>query len=418
MFAVTFSFCTRYSHEVRNPLAAAISAHSFVATEVNEPFPLQDEETRATVREDVGVIGASLEYVNELLRNMLDTHKAASHQLNIDLSPTDILTDVLRPVATLLQRHGDSFKVIVDCPDDLVIMADRMRLKQIVLNLAGNSRKFVTQGFIRLRATFGEGQVSLFVEDSGPGIPEEKCKKLFDKFQESLDLLNQGTGIGLCLCKDLAELMNGEIWLDESYESGVPGCPGARFVVRLNVKLLKLDKIALDSYEAERWSDTTDDPEKGVVDAFEDTELPENLKVLFVDDDMVLRKLFARSVKKAAPTWDSYEASNGETALRLVETEKYDLIFMDQYMASVEKQLLGTEATRALRAMGVDSVICGLSANNSEDMFINAGADAFLFKPIPCDKEGLTRELKRILHQRTLRVVAGAPVASGCDIVR
>jgi CheY-like chemotaxis protein len=80
--------------------------------------------------------------------------------------------------------------------------------------------------------------------------------------------------------------------------------------------------------------------------------LPENLSVLFVDDDRILRKLFSRSVAKAAPTWKIQEAANGETALRLVDMESFDLIFMDQYMASTEKQLLGTDTVRALRAKG------------------------------------------------------------------
>jgi CheY-like chemotaxis protein len=90
--------------------------------------------------------------------------------------------------------------------------------------------------------------------------------------------------------------------------------------------------------------------------------LPENLSVLFVDDDLVLRKLFSRSVTKAAPTWKIHEAANGETTLRLVDSEAYDLMFMDQHMASTEKQLLGTETVRALRAKGFKNAICGLSS--------------------------------------------------------
>ena len=67
-------------------------------------------------------------------------------------------------------------------------------------------------------------------------------------------------------------------------------------------------------------------------------------------------------------------------------------------MAAVEKQLLGTETVRALRAQGVKSIICGLSANSMEDGFREAGANSFLFKPFPCEKEALTQELVRILN--------------------
>jgi CheY-like chemotaxis protein len=137
-------------------------------------------------------------------------------------------------------------------------------------------------------------------------------------------------------------------------------------------------------------------------------ELPENLSVLFVDDDLVLRKLFSRTLKKLNPTWKIQEASNGETAIEMLtkkeedtEKQKIDLIFMDQYMASVNEQLLGTETVRAIRAHGiVEPIICGLSANDVEDSFIDAGSDPFMFKPFPCKPEALKVELHRILSVR------------------
>ena len=107
----------------------------------------------------------------------------------------------------------------------------------------------------------------------------------------------------------------------------------------------------------------------------------------------MLRKMFSRVLQTAAPTWTIREASNGETALSLAKEEKFDLIFMDQYMAAVEKQWLGTETVSAMRAAGVDCIICGLSANDVEGQFLEAGANAFMFKPFPCKKDALTDEL-------------------------
>lgn len=139
---------------------------------------------------------ASLQFINELLRNMLDIHKSAEMEMKIELNPTDILRDVLEPVASILFLRGtaDSVQIKVECPDDLVCHADRMRLKQIVVNLAANSVKFVQKGYICLRAEVVHGQVEISVEDSGPGIPESKRDRLFAKYQQSLDELNQGTG--------------------------------------------------------------------------------------------------------------------------------------------------------------------------------------------------------------------------------
>lgn len=188
-----------------------------------------DQEKKETVEEDVSVIVSSLSFINDLLRNMLDMHRANSNQLQLNPTHTDVLSDILQPVAAMLYRRGENFKVEVECEsDDMVIMADKLRLKQIVMNLGRNAVKFVTKGFVRLRAArdLESGYVRIFVEDSGPGIPLEKRSRLFSKFQESrkitrsapgklfslsafssltlfllftVDSLHQGTGIGLAV---------------------------------------------------------------------------------------------------------------------------------------------------------------------------------------------------------------------------
>lgn len=179
--------------------------------------------------------------------------------------------------------------------------------------------------------------------------------------------------------------MGAELFLDDSFDSGVAGYPGTRFTLRLNQAPLEIEKKgpneAHDSEEV----------------ASSNTELPEALSILFVDDDTVLRKMFARVLRRVAPTWEISEASNGETALRMVDSEHFDVIFVDQYMASVEKQLLGTETVQAMRAKNVNSTICGLSANDVEEQFMNAGANAFMIKPFPCQKDALKLELLKIL---------------------
>jgi len=367
------------AHEVRNPVAAAMSACSFVKNAIEGDHPLNTEEQRQETRDDVNIIDNALRFVNDLLRNMLDMHRAANKQLKVNMTPTDILHDVLESVHAMLPQRDPKFAVEVDCPEGLVTMTDRLRLKQVCLNLARNSVKFIHEGFIRLRAQVIDNEVHIFIEDSGPGIPADKRQMLFSKFQESLDSLSQGTGIGLFLCKNLVALMDGEIRLDDNYDSGIPGNPGTRFVV--NLKQPPIDPKAMQEYHTHHTTketgDTTplSDDEESVP-----YELPQSLSVLFVDDDPILRKLFARTIRTVVPSWSIREAANGETALRLVETNQFDLIFMDMYMASVEKQLLGTEAVRELRKQGVTCRICGLSANDKEMEFLQAGADSFCFK--------------------------------------
>ena len=312
------------AHEVRNPLAAALSATSFVSSSVNEKEPLMTEESKATVREDVSIINNSLQFINELLRNMLDMHRASSKQLVIEKQEVNLLEDVIRPVASMLYRRGEDFRVEVDCPAHIVFLGDSLRLKQIALNLSRNSIKFVTTGFVRLRASINEeNNIQLFIEDSGPGIPREKRENLFAKWQSSLDSLQQGTGIGLSLSYNLAELMGGKLWLDESYNSGVEGNPGARFVLDLNTS-----PISWEDNPTDETAETANASEGSMIEA--DLDLPKNLKILFVDDSFVLRKLFKRTISRLTIGWTFAEASDGESALLMVEDESFDMIFMDQ----------------------------------------------------------------------------------------
>jgi CheY-like chemotaxis protein len=199
--------------------------------------------------------------------------------------------------------------------------------------------------------------------------------------------------------------MGGEIYLDDDYHSGIPGHPGTRFVVDLKSKSIEpyFDDVRLDPEHAPSTKGgngtaprtLTADGEFASIPA----EIPEKMSVLFVDDDAVLRKLFSRSINALAPGWNVREAANGETAIQLTEEDNFDLIFVDMYMASVEKQLLGTETVSALRNKGVDCRICGLSANDKEEEFYESGADAFMFKPFPCRSNALKQALLRILYR-------------------
>ena len=181
---------------------------------------------------------------------MLDIHRTASRKMKIDESLIDILKDIFEPVKAILCVKHDKAKILIDCPEQMVVMVDRLRMKQVVLNLAINSTKFVEEGFIRLKAQVIDGRVQISVEDSGPGIRPEQRDRLFTKFQESFDLLSQGTGIGLHICKSLCELMGADLYLDDDYHSEycngtTKDFPGARFVIDLHKETLQDPTISL-----------------------------------------------------------------------------------------------------------------------------------------------------------------------------
>jgi len=123
--------------------------------------------------------------------------------------------------------------------------------------------------------------------------------------------------------------MGGKIYLDDDYESGVDGWPGTRFVVNLRTPPIDVHSGLIDKFSYNEGQTIATEGSAANV-TVEDSvhELPEELSVLFVDDDPILRKLFSRTVRTVAPKWRIREASNGETALKLVESDDFDLIFM------------------------------------------------------------------------------------------
>lgn len=165
-----------------------MSACTFVQSNVEESTPLVTAESRKTTREDVRIIGTSLHFINDLLRDALDMQRAECRELKVKLAPVDILKDIFEPVVSILYQRDSEVTIEHNCPENLVVQSDCLRLKQskwqlpvnydltnrgltpillVILNLARNSCKFVTKGFVRLRAVVAEGEVILFVEDSG-----------------------------------------------------------------------------------------------------------------------------------------------------------------------------------------------------------------------------------------------------------
>jgi len=170
-----------------------MAACSFVKTAIHREPPLSDVQSRQCARDDLTIIENALKFVNDLLRNMLDMHRASNKQIKVNMIPTDMLHDVVEPVGGMLHSRDSEVEVQIHCPRNLVVMSDRLRLNQVILNLGRNSAKFVEKGFIRIRCEVVGEDVMLIVEDSGPGIPKEKRERLFTKYQESLDVLSQGT---------------------------------------------------------------------------------------------------------------------------------------------------------------------------------------------------------------------------------
>lgn len=214
--------------------------------------------------------------------------------------------------------------------------------------------------------------------------------------------------------------MEGDIVLDETYQSGIEGCPGARFVIHTNRQQIKMDEVEVEtsSDAGERGSkeeelalhDEADVASNLICEVDAKETLPDSCSVLFTDDDTLLRRLFSRSLAQVMPNWTIQHASNGESAIELATKQEFDIIFMDQYMTSTTKQLLGTETVRLMRARGVKSIISGLSANDMRFAFQEAGADTFVLKPLPCKSDALLATLRSVWASRRVETGEAATV--------
>jgi len=149
-------------------------AHSFVRTvapAAGDTAQIPNAELRNSLQADVMIIGSCLSFLDDFLKTMLEMYRAEANQTKIDFRPTNVRCVVLEPVCNMLYQQKTGVDVTFDCPENLLVLSDSLRLKQVMLILRSNSSKFVKKpGFIRFRAAVVDGFVELCVEDSGPGI--------------------------------------------------------------------------------------------------------------------------------------------------------------------------------------------------------------------------------------------------------
>jgi PAS domain S-box-containing protein len=463
------------SHEVRNPLAAAVSSIQFLEQELGDST--RSHFPRDSLEEDVHIIAHSLEYIHQLLTSMLDLNKFLEKGgVQLNSRPALLRRDFTEPVYQLYkhrasklqfsiqswwQDHGGKLQVIPEGHDQRMNI-DIVRLKQILINIVSNAIKFTQEGFVRVQVGRFDPddpeRLTIIVEDSGPGIPKDKRNLLFEKYVQ-LSTQIQGSGIGLALTKQLVEAMHGSIIIDENYQSGLPGHPGTRFVVDLVAPVVEnetssqsdeMDTVTSQekrqnhspsphgsianpspakrcrrdakSAQTEKGESTLDTSLKAsIIHAHRNRaeesrqqrhenpsrksgctrDLPENLRVLIVDDDMIIRKLLSRRLLNIDPTMTVETAESGEIAIEMIKdpSKKYDLVLMDHFMPLCGGVLTGEETIRIIRPH-VEGVIAGSSGNDMSKEHTRAGADLFWLKPVPKD-DILVDDLKEAFKEKS-----------------
>jgi len=354
-------FLANMSHEIRTPLNGVIGLSQALAK----------TDLTAEQREMLDLMQASGKTLQTLLSDILDLARVESGKLELTEDAFE-LAAVVREAAQLYaenarEKHLD-FHVDIDLEDDVWILGDAVRLKQVLTNLISNAVKFTSKGFVGLivqRGADREGSPVLrfTVEDSGIGFDAATRARLFSRFEQADGGITRkfgGSGLGLSICRQLAEMMGGDLGCESE-----PG-GGAAFILTLPLR------------QTQAPSRKEPAPAQPAV-----VEQARTIRVLVADDHPTNRRVI-ELILAQTPT-RIVIAENGAQALESFRADTFDLVLMDMQMPIMD----GLTATQEIRlheaTMGLDRTpIVMLTANAMPEHVAAgraAGADHHLAKP-------------------------------------
>ena len=244
---------------------------------------------------------------------------------------------------------------------------------QVIINLITNAIKFTEEGSIRFGYFIqSNNMLSIYVADTGCGIPPEKQKSIFERFVK-LNAFAQGTGLGLSSCRMIVEHLGGEMWLES--EEG----KGTTFWFTFPYEPAVMQEREEGNFEKKRIE-------------------KENLKVLIAEDNAGNFKLFESILKQ---DYTIVHAWNGKEAIELFRKHRPHIILMDINMPEMN----GYEATEEIRKISPEVPIIAVTAYafaSDEDRIMNSGFDAYASKPL--NAQVLKRQMGDLLKKRVLLI--------------
>ena len=350
-------FLSRMSHELRTPLNAIIGFGQLM--EMDAVTPEQ--------RESVDQILRAGRHLLNLINEILDIARIEAGRLSLSIEPV-ALQEIVEECQDLIRPSAAQRRIVLDLQtgvDSQIVMADRQRLKQVLLNLLSNAVKFNSEGGrVTLSCTSRpQDRLRLGVTDTGPGISPESLRKLFTPFERlgAGQLGIEGTGLGLALSKTLTEAMQGVMGVESAVGRG------STFWIELPV--------------ARDVAPEADAPEPAAA-AVGPTAIARAARtVLYIEDNLSNLKLLER-VMARRPDVRLLTAMQGRLGLDLARQHRPDLILLDLDLPDVR----GDQILRTLRddaATGdIPVVMLTATATPGEiDRLLNSGARAYLTKP-------------------------------------
>lgn len=365
-------FLANMSHEIRTPINAVLGMDEIIMRESSDPV----------IREHALDIQSAGRTLLSLVNDILDFSKIESG--NMEIVPVEyefarLVTDLIHMISQRASAKGLGFVVHVDENIPCKLYGDDVRLRQCVMNLLSNAVKYTPEGDVSFSVSAKcdneKALVHFEVKDTGIGIKEEDLPKLFvayERIEESRNRNVEGTGLGMNITTQMLALMGTKLEVKSVYGKG------STFYFDVEQDIIDSTPVG----DINEWHDA-----QALSTSVNGAFIAPDAHILVVDDNTINRKVLIGLLKRIQLQMD--EAESGMQAVELARDNPYDLILMDHMMPKMD----GIEAMQTIRAMAdspnAHTKIFVLTANavtGAREMYLEAGFDGFLSKPILSDK--------------------------------